>query len=237
MKPKKTRIRAASPDAVIRAVRASRGDVRQAYAAASTEPPPRAKRSPTPQSVFLNLPFEASYEDAFLALVVGIVAAGARPRTVLELVGPNRLDRLRRMIGECRASFHDLSYVALSAPRDLPRFNMPFEAGLAFAAHPAHAFVLERQPFRLQMSLSDLNGVDPLIYDPAKPVALAVTVAAYLGREDDRRRQIAKLFGHVRARAADIRAKHEAGSLYDIRVFRALVAMTAAIAGNIDGLL
>jgi hypothetical protein len=55
------------------------------------------------------------------------------PRSALEIPGPTRrLDRILELISACRYSFHDLSRVQLS--RGAPRFNMPFEAGLAVAS-------------------------------------------------------------------------------------------------------
>jgi hypothetical protein len=46
--------------------------------------------------------------------------------------GARRLDRILRLIRSCRYSFHDLSRVELDRnPPPTPRFNMPFELGLA----------------------------------------------------------------------------------------------------------
>ena len=119
-----------------------------------------------PISVFLNVPFDDKYEKLFVALIGTLVAVGLRPRTVLELPerGAGRLARLRDLISECRFSIHDLSRVGTPA-----RFNMPFELGLACAAHlaneDAHSFiVMEAEPYRLQKTLSDLNGRDPIIH-------------------------------------------------------------------------
>ena len=66
------------------------------------------------------------------------------------------------MLTGCVYSIHDLSRVQLSAGH--PRFNMPFELGVAIGAswgQPHRAFVFEKQAFRLQRTLSDLNGLDP----------------------------------------------------------------------------
>ena len=119
-----------------------------------------------PINVFLNVPFDDKYERLFVALIGTLVAVGLRPRTVLELpeVGAGRLARLRDLISECSFSIHDLSRVGTPA-----RFNMPFELGLAVAAHlqneHAHSFiVMEAVPYRLQRTLSDLNGRDPIIH-------------------------------------------------------------------------
>lgn len=66
----------------------------------------------------------------------------------------------------CGYSFHDLSRVQLSDRA--PRFNMPFEVGLAVATarwRPTHQwFVFEARPFRVQQTLSDLSGTDAYIH-------------------------------------------------------------------------
>jgi len=75
------------------------------------------------------------------------------------------------LIQECDHSIHDLSRVQLDRARPrTPRFNMPFELGLAVAlertAIPGHAWVVcESQRFRLKKSLTDLDGTDPYIHD------------------------------------------------------------------------
>src|SRR5216683_1430874 len=49
-----------------------------------------------------------------------------------------------------------------------PRFNMPFEVGLAVATarwRPARQrFLLEARPYRVQQTLSDLGGTDAYIH-------------------------------------------------------------------------
>ena len=67
----------------------------------------------------------------------------------------------------CQYSIHDMSSVQLDRrPPPTPRFNMPFELGLAVGYHTRRAnrehtwFVFETRPWRLQKSLSDLNGTD-----------------------------------------------------------------------------
>lgn len=124
---------------------------------------------PDQQSVFLNVPFDHKYAPLFIALIAGLTALGRKPRCVLEVAssGPTRLNRIVGLIAECGASIHDVSRVGLYGSMRLPRFNMPFEAGLAyplFLHGGHHFFVLERKPFRLQATLSDLNGCDPQIH-------------------------------------------------------------------------
>ena len=114
------------------------------------------------RSVFLNLPFDKSYERLFVAMISALVAIGRTPRCVLEVPeqGDGRLARILHLIRSCSVSVHDLSRVGLPA-----RFNMPFELGIAFTLRRIdggrHRFVLlEAKGHRLQKTLSDLNGID-----------------------------------------------------------------------------
>ncbi|HEY4592956.1 MAG TPA: hypothetical protein VIJ61_11155 [Thermoanaerobaculia bacterium] len=121
-------------------------------------------------SVFLNVPFDRRYRSSFIALLAGLTALGCEPHCVLEVPsgGQDRLDRIYGLIESCAASVHDLSRVTLSGPFRAPRFNMPFELGLAYAVsrRRVHRFFLfEERSYRLQTSLSDLNGHDPYIHE------------------------------------------------------------------------
>jgi hypothetical protein len=62
----------------------------------------------------------------------------------------------------------------------LPRFNMPFEAGMAYVMHASmdasnthELLVLEAKAYRYQASISDLAGLDPKAHhnDPLKAIA------------------------------------------------------------------
>ncbi|HUF60555.1 MAG TPA: hypothetical protein VMN36_00640 [Verrucomicrobiales bacterium] len=118
-----------------------------------------------PNAVFLNVPFDNQYEKQFIELIAATIAVGRTPRCVLEIAetGIGRLTRLLEIISASQVSVHDLSRVGVPA-----RFNMPFELGLACAVghfEPPHAFILiERVQYRVQRTLSDLNGRDPYIH-------------------------------------------------------------------------
>lgn len=121
------------------------------------------------QSVFLNVPFDREYTDLFVTLIAALTGLGRKPRCVLEVPasGQDRLDRIFQLLSRCGTSLHDLSRVSLSGALKVPRFNMPFELGVAYclSKHSDHRFfVLEEQTFRLQATLSDLNGHDPHIH-------------------------------------------------------------------------
>ncbi len=128
-------------------------------------------RSRIGRHVFCNFPFDAPYEPLYLALMSALVCTGHTPRTVLEIpAGTDRLSRILDLLTRCGYSLHDLSRVQLSEGSfRVPRFNMPFELGLAVAVAkhivPSHQFrLLEERPYRLQHSLSDMNGYDPYIH-------------------------------------------------------------------------
>jgi hypothetical protein len=77
--------------------------------------------------------------------------------------GADRVTRIFRLMRQCRYSIHDLSRTQRRA--GTPRFNMPFEAGLATAlslmGRPAHDRYVFASDHRLvQRAASDLGGVD-----------------------------------------------------------------------------
>jgi hypothetical protein len=128
-----------------------------------------AYRRPNPLAVFLNFPYDDQFRKLYLGYIAGICSFGLVPRTTLEIPGgERRLNRIVDLIRGCRYSFHDLSRVELDLRRPrTPRFNMPFELGLAVMAaieHPAqHTWcVFESKARRAQKSLSDLGGIDGL---------------------------------------------------------------------------
>lgn len=121
-------------------------------------------------NVFLNVPFDRQYRTLFVALIAGLTALGRVPRCSLSLPesGIVRLEKLVELIKSCGASIHDLSRVTRSGSPQVPRFNMPFELGLAFAfayrSRRHSIFVFEERPRRAQASLSDLSGFDPHVH-------------------------------------------------------------------------
>lgn len=78
--------------------------------------------------------------------------------------GDGRLARIIDLMRTCRMSIHDLSRTGVPV-----RFNMPFELGLACALKNADPtrydiFVLDSKLYRIDRTLSDYKGRDPLIY-------------------------------------------------------------------------
>lgn len=160
--------------------------------------------SPDQQSVFLNVPFDRDYTPLFVTLIAALTGLGRKPRCVLEVPasGRDRLDRIFELLSGCGASVHDLSRVSLSGDLKVPRFNMPFELGIAYCLrkHSDHRFfVLEEQTFRLQATLSDLNGHDPHIHEGTQDGILSCILDCFGAPGDtpsprDLRALAAKLF-------------------------------------------
>ena len=133
----------------------------------------RTTSTTSPQSVFLNIPYDKGFRALYLAYIAGLVHLGFVPRVTLGLPGGDRrLDKIIAEIQGCNYSIHDLSRVGLdrNPPFATPRFNMPFELGLAVAWQKANPtkhtwFVFEERAYRVLKSLSDLNGTDPHIHE------------------------------------------------------------------------
>lgn len=121
------------------------------------------------QSVFINAPFDRKYEKFLNLITFVILHASFFPRCAKEAYdsGEIRLDKISRIIKECRLGFHDISRTDLDANK-LPRFNMPFELGLFLGAKfygsanqsKKICLILDREPYRYQEFLSDISGQD-----------------------------------------------------------------------------
>ena len=133
-------------------------------------------------NVFINCPFDVEFEPLFHAIVFAVIQCGYTVRCALEAddTGATRIDRIYRLIEECRFGVHDISRIEHDMINNLPRFNMPFELGLflgarRFGARPhrdKHCLVLEADRYRYQKYLSDIAGQDIRQHDnePAKAV-------------------------------------------------------------------
>jgi hypothetical protein len=192
----------------------------------------------TPNAVFLNIPYDQGFCFLYLAYIVGFVYLGFEPRTTLGLPdGTRRLDKILAEIQGCRYSIHDLSRVGLdrNPPFTTPRFNMPFELGLAVAwekLNPANHtwFVFEAKEYRAQKSLSDLNGTDPRIHGN-QPIGVIRELSNAFVRQRNRPTvpQMMRAYRAVCRQSAKIMADAGAESLFEARAFRDLCFVTKGI--------
>jgi hypothetical protein len=133
-------------------------------------------------NVFINCPFDLEFQPLFHAIAFAVIQCGYTVRCALEAddTGATRIDRIYRLIDECRFGIHDISRIEHDTVNNLPRFNMPFELGLFLGARRFGAklqrdkqcLVLEAERYRYQKYLSDIAGQDIRQHDndPAKAV-------------------------------------------------------------------
>jgi len=130
--------------------------------------------------VFINCPFDKKYKPIFDAVVFTVHDLGFVARhALIDDSTVVRVERIANELATCKYSLHDMSRVELGANK-LPRFNMPFEAGIAYSLHSLrpqnrehHLGVLDATPYQYQASISDIAGLDPKIHsnDPIKAIA------------------------------------------------------------------
>jgi len=201
-----------------------------------------AKNRRPPAEVFLNVPYDRKFENLFLAYVAGVSAFGLTPRATLEIRNSKRrLEKIVELIAQCRYSIHDLSRVELdqSAPKT-PRFNMPFELGLA-VGHEMSAngrdhrwFVCEAKGQRLLKSLSDLNGTDPHIHDGTIVGVFRElrNIFTRPGRQPTVQ-EMARVYRQVRRSVPSVLHKSGSDSLYNATVFKDLVFVAGTAAERV----
>lgn len=127
------------------------------------------------RSVFVNCPFDGDFQPIRDAIVFAIIDCGFIARCALETAnsGEVRIEKIAKIIRECRFGVHDISRTELSADTGLPRFNMPFELGLFLGAarfggksqRTKNCLILDSKPFRYQSFLSDIAGQDICAHD------------------------------------------------------------------------
>jgi len=194
-------------------------------------------------SAFLNIPYDKQFENLYLAYIAGLTAFGLVPRATLEIPGGSRrLDRIFELIQTCGFSFHDLSRVQRdrSTPKT-PRFNMPFELGLAVAWSKSGGrndqvwFVLEAVDRRILKSLSDLNGTDVYVHgSQVKGVLRALSNALVRNVNQPTLQQMMSLYRKLRRAVPSILNNRGASSTFEARVFKDLVQLAASLSKDVS---
>jgi len=193
------------------------------------------------EAVFLNIPYDAQFHRLYLAYIVALSAVGFLPKATLGIAGNRRLDRIAGLIQKCTYSIHDLSRVQLdrNAPRT-PRFNMPFELGLAVAwaqEHPEHRwFVFESTRRRLNKSLSDLDGTDAYIHGGTVHGVMREVCNAFVSsRIQPTVPQMLRIYRELRRNLPRILQSAGAQSPFSARVFSDLCLAAAGLRAKYVG--
>ena len=121
-------------------------------------------------NVFINCPFDDTYQPIFRAITFCVLDSGFTPRCAMEIDDGAlvRIDKIFRIIEECKFGIHDLSRTELDPNLNLPRFNMPLELGMFLSAKhfgdkrqkDKNCLILDREQYRYQLFISDIAGHD-----------------------------------------------------------------------------
>src|SRR5580693_9380701 len=192
-------------------------------------------------SVFLNVPYDAAFENLLLAYIAVISAYGFSPRATLEIpFGQRRLDRILTLIRQSQYSIHDLSRVQLDRkPPRTPRFNMPFELGLTIAlertAHPDHSWIVcETVLRRVNKSLSDLDGTDAYIHGGTIKGVFREMGNAFVGsRRQPTVTEMSQIYRVLRAQFSSVLKRAGAKNAFNARVFKELCVLASTAANEL----
>lgn len=118
------------------------------------------------------------------ALVFAIHDCGYIARSALEAEDSAevRIDKIAKIIKDCRYGIHDISRTEVGADTGLPRFNMPLELGLFLGARRFGSrtdkrkacLILDRARYRYQQFCSDIAGQDIRSHDDLPETAIKV---------------------------------------------------------------
>ena len=121
-------------------------------------------------SVFINCPFDEGYKSLLYPMLFTLVYAGLFPRLASEKSDSleQRLEKIVRLIKECKYSIHDLSRLKAAKANEFFRMNMPFELGIDYGCRRIannylsrkRSLIFETRRYDIRRALSDLNGVD-----------------------------------------------------------------------------
>ncbi len=199
------------------------------------------KVTPARIRVFLNIPYDPrpQFQTLCLAYIVGLVDLGLVPIVTLAIEEDARLNRIFSLIKGSRYSIHDLSCVDLDKtdPRT-PRFNMPFELGLAVAWSKLYPkkhsfFAFEEKNHRGHKSTSDMKAHDFHIHD-GTPKGVMRELRSAFERTTDRPSvpTMLKHFDIVHSQLAKIKQACGAESIFDASVFYDLVFVATKASRN-----
>jgi len=144
------------------------------------------------RNVFINCPFDDEYKRFFYTIIFVVHDSGLIARCSLEIAdsSENRIDKITRIISECKYGINDLSRIELDSKNKLPRFNMPFELGLFIGCKKfgndvqkrKSCLIIDKDKYLYQKFLSDISGFD-IFYHSNKFQNLIVCIRNWLQAE------------------------------------------------------
>lgn len=121
------------------------------------------------KNVFINCPFDEEYTSLFEAIIFTIYILEFILRSSFEIDdGGVRVEKIIKLISECKYGIHDISRTELNPENHLPRFNMPFELGIdigcKYLSENHHCekvhLIIDTENHRFRIYLSDISGQD-----------------------------------------------------------------------------
>lgn len=147
-------------------------------------------------NVFVNCAFDEPFKPVQDAILFAILDCGFVPRCALEINNGAdiRIDKINRIIAECKFGIHDISRTELDEHNDLPRFNMPLELGIFLGAKKfgdrtqknKNCLILDCERYRYQQFISDISGQDIQSHNGEPREAISV-VRRWLNDQSGRR--------------------------------------------------
>jgi hypothetical protein len=136
------------------------------------------------KAVFVNCPFDDAYRALFEALVFAVFDCGYIAHCALETDDGSevRIEKIARIISECRFGIHDISRTEPDVGTGLPRFNMPFELGIFLGAKRygraeqkrKNCLILDVERYRYQKFISDIAGQDIAAHHGDQQLAIRI---------------------------------------------------------------
>lgn len=121
-------------------------------------------------NVFINCPFDDEYNSLFHALIFVIHDCGFIARCALEISNSAqvRIDKIYKIIDECKFGIHDISRATIDPNTGFSRFNMPFELGIFLGCQHYSknynrekvSLIVDEDQFRYKNFISDIAGQD-----------------------------------------------------------------------------
>lgn len=116
---------------------------------------------------FVNCPYDKQYRPLLRRIVFVLCLLGFEVKLALDdhnMTTP-RMERIEKLIAECKYSIHDISYMKASKKNEFFRMNMPFELGVdygyrRFVDDNKKMLVLEGEKYNYQKAFSDFAGMD-----------------------------------------------------------------------------
>jgi hypothetical protein len=136
------------------------------------------------ENVFVNCPYDDEYLELLRPLLFTLLFARLNPRLASERLnsGEARINKIIELIRDSKYAIHDVSRIRAKRAGEYFRLNMPFELGLdvgcsSFGSdnlRDKRCLVLEKEPYRYQVALSDLSNSDIAAHKnvPAKLVTV-----------------------------------------------------------------